>query len=615
MAQTVENDIQEALNTAEGELNRIKAAYETASNNLQDVSAQDILQQVEISGLLKEQISSILESLGITAVGKEIKDLQSALAGARAVLTRGNTLLTTANRDPHRMRYLVLLVAVGPSVGILVGLVMQALGAQGIAEISAVLGGIAAAIGSTAHWITQQSKLVSEQLAKVESANQQIEQVAERKRSEQRGKIIAAEQRLAQLIVELAAAQQERNRQQQRVETIRAELRTLSPERVLARFLQDRAESDDYRKYLGIPALIRRDFQTLSDKIRKLNEAAAVVSSRKASAEAGAEEAYINRIVLYIDDLDRCPPERVVQVLQAVHLLLAFPLFIVVVGVDARWIAHSLRRRYPGLLMTRAGLNGDPLGGSQPSSAARQATPYDYLEKIFQIPLWLTQISDEGSRSMLRGLLKTSIAAGTGAAGQTPAPQTLSPVGAGDELESPPWDASPPEPEAQQVAPGGQVQQREETPPPLNLSPENLTLQPVELQAMQQLAPILGRTPRAVKRFVNIYRLIKAGIEEEDKQTAFIAENDFRCVLFLLAVDSGIPDAARTFNNDLQSGLATGIIDLDQFLASTFVKSPVEETMQRWQGQVENWDDWRALTLTQLMGWISNVSRYSFHQE
>ncbi|MEZ5024500.1 MAG: P-loop NTPase fold protein [Chitinophagales bacterium] len=42
----------------------------------------------------------------------------------------------------------------------------------------------------------------------------------------------------------------------------------------------------------------------------------------------------VERIVLYIDDLDRCPPKKVVEVLQAIHLILAFPLFVVVVGVD-----------------------------------------------------------------------------------------------------------------------------------------------------------------------------------------------------------------------------------------------------------------------------------------
>jgi hypothetical protein len=44
----------------------------------------------------------------------------------------------------------------------------------------------------------------------------------------------------------------------------------------------------------------------------------------------------LNRIVLFIDDLDRCDPDRVVKVLEAVYLLLAVKLFVVVVGVDAR---------------------------------------------------------------------------------------------------------------------------------------------------------------------------------------------------------------------------------------------------------------------------------------
>ena len=41
-------------------------------------------------------------------------------------------------------------------------------------------------------------------------------------------------------------------------------------------------------------------------------------------------EKAVDRIILDIDDLDRCPPECVVNVLQAIKL------FIVVVGVDAR---------------------------------------------------------------------------------------------------------------------------------------------------------------------------------------------------------------------------------------------------------------------------------------
>jgi len=45
----------------------------------------------------------------------------------------------------------------------------------------------------------------------------------------------------------------------------------------------------------------------------------------------------LQRIVLYVDDLDRCPPTKVVDVLRATHLLLALPLFVVIVAVDPRW--------------------------------------------------------------------------------------------------------------------------------------------------------------------------------------------------------------------------------------------------------------------------------------
>ena len=57
--------------------------------------------------------------------------------------------------------------------------------------------------------------------------------------------------------------------------------------------------------------------------------------------------------------------------LQAVHLLLAFKLFVVVVGVDSRWLERSLREHYPNLLVE----------------------PEHYLEKIFQIPFMLRRMT------------------------------------------------------------------------------------------------------------------------------------------------------------------------------------------------------------------------------
>ena len=125
-------------------------------------------------------------------------------------------------------------------------------------------------------------------------------------------------------------------------------LKQVTPTQLLAKFIQDRVESDDYRKHLGVLALVRHDFKKLSYYIGEENKRLQSLSS--IDEEMGDEECRINRIVLYIDDLDRCPSEKVIQVLQAVHLLLAFPLFVAVVAVDARWVSGALQEQYGRLL-------------------------------------------------------------------------------------------------------------------------------------------------------------------------------------------------------------------------------------------------------------------------
>ena len=90
----------------------------------------------------------------------------------------------------------------------------------------------------------------------------------------------------------------------------------------------------------------------------------------------------VERIVLFIDDLDRCPHDRVVEVLQAVHLLLAFKLFVVVVGVDSQWLERSLRAHYKSLL----------------------EEPASYLEKIFQIPFALRRMTLDCYQNLIEGL-------------------------------------------------------------------------------------------------------------------------------------------------------------------------------------------------------------------
>ena len=84
----------------------------------------------------------------------------------------------------------------------------------------------------------------------------------------------------------------------------------------------------------------------------------------------------IDRIVLYIDDLDRCPPKRVVEVLEAVHLILALELFVVIIAVDPRWLLQSLRLHYADLLQDEGELE-----------ETWESTHSTVPEKMIQIPV------------------------------------------------------------------------------------------------------------------------------------------------------------------------------------------------------------------------------------
>jgi hypothetical protein len=120
----------------------------------------------------------------------------------------------------------------------------------------------------------------------------------------------------------------------------------------------------------------------------------------------------VERIILYIDDLDRCQADKVVDVLQAVHLLLAYPLFVVVVGVDPRWLSHSLTATYATFKATgSAAVQGIEEGSSKDADHAAsidpdlwRTTPQNYLEKIFQIPVSLRPMTAGGYAELVQGL-------------------------------------------------------------------------------------------------------------------------------------------------------------------------------------------------------------------
>src|SRR5262249_5653185 len=107
-----------------------------------------------------------------------------------------------------------------------------------------------------------------------------------------------------------------------------------------------------------------------------------------------------------------CGPRQVVEVLQAVHLLLAFELFVVVVGVDPRWLLRSLCSHYDEIL------EADGPGGG--SADGWPVTPAEYLEETLNIPLVLPGLAER----RLHGLARSMAEGGTAPSPGSPPPVT-----------------------------------------------------------------------------------------------------------------------------------------------------------------------------------------------
>jgi hypothetical protein len=357
---------------------------------------------------------------------------------------------------------------------------------------------------------------------------ERIEAQRQRKRREAEAKLLPLQQERDAAAAEVARAESERARVVSELERLEAQIAQTGRGWRTFRFLDARRQAGDYRRHLGIVSTIREDLEQLSRLL--------VPDRDEDGGLVRGDKPPIDRIVLYIDDLDRCPEKRVLEVLQAVHLLLAFPLFVVVVAVDPRWLKRSLESCFLALEAPREGAAGPAATGEAVASAQ------DYLEKIFQIPYTLGRIGDAGYRRLLWSLVATEIAprdtpdapasggtaghpAGRSGPSDPPGPSGVSPAGAGAA------DAR-----------GALAAEAREA-----LAAAQLQLQAHEVETMKALGPLFD-TPRAVKRFVNLYRILRATLRSADL-AAFVGCPDqpgqYVAVQVLLAIVTGAAEKSR----------------------------------------------------------------------
>jgi len=94
------------------------------------------------------------------------------------------------------------------------------------------------------------------------------------------------------------------------------------------------------------------------------------------------KECKIESLVILIDDLDRCSPERIIENLEAIKLFLNVENTAFVIGADKRIVQHAIDWRYSQ-------------NGSAPplDEETRAGITKDYLEKLIQVPYRLPRLS------------------------------------------------------------------------------------------------------------------------------------------------------------------------------------------------------------------------------
>jgi len=112
-----------------------------------------------------------------------------------------------------------------------------------------------------------------------------------------------------------------------------------------------------------VKAFRREELVHYQAQLHSLEQFSATLSSwsRSCCARPGKEP---RRLVVFVDDLDRCLPEKAIQVLEALKLFLDVKGCIFVLGLDPEAIESAVRTRYQ-----------------------EEIKPREYLEKIIQVPL------------------------------------------------------------------------------------------------------------------------------------------------------------------------------------------------------------------------------------
>ncbi|WP_198291690.1 P-loop NTPase fold protein [Pseudomonas asplenii] len=478
----------------------------------------------------KAEFRAAADELGITRLGEEAASFQDVSSSLLGEVTRARLLFDGFKfqlQSPYFVGLFALIVLASPVV------------AAAAVKFIPLLSGLHAGVSTLALGLAGVTGLAAKVLAtvrcsldKLKKSKKRLDEFVEQKLKSQVEQVREEEANLGNISAEVEAAKARLQMTSAKLAQATQDFQQGTGAGRLKKFIRERADGR-YAQHLGLIATIRRDFEQLAFNIAHLEgnsfsantgegldiSVPAVLAAELAfnkkledflslyqdeleedellklkrpsfSSSQEEREKSFKRIVIYIDDLDRCPPEKVVDVLQAVHLLLTFPIFVVMVAVDVRWVSNALLKHYPGMI------------SDGPKTVGDMASASDYMEKIFQIPYWMRPMGGDISQNFLVDRLLKIDPSLAHLFSVSDDPQELS----------------------------GETVEKVTT---------TLAMSEPESILMRSLVPHIGGSPRRTLRFLNVYRLIKVSLDRQ--QLEVLSNGGYRALLTQLALSTGSP--------------------------------------------------------------------------
>jgi WD40 repeat protein len=236
-------------------------------------------------------------------------------------------------------------------------------------------------------------------------------------------------------------------------------------------------ESPDYRTRVGFFHLVRSDVQRVLDLV-------------------ATEQ---RPIVVFVDDLDRCSPGTVVQVIEAINLFLAgeYPNSIFVVAMEPELVAAHIKAAYSKVAQA---LN--EAGAVDERSAD---LGWRFLEKIVQLPLTLPAMGSERTMSYFESLFGPEAISSSDEvqAEESTVPDRILQLPGASLSEAIRITSTFPQPEGTSAIATAEAQVLRQV-IDQQLSIDNTEVKTVISFAIQWLAA----NPREIKRFVNVFRFL-----------------------------------------------------------------------------------------------------------